>query len=131
MHSEHHPQSHRIHIQACWACRQECQDMLFNHCLEIGGKHLDPDHVRIMMDCIEMCQTAADAMVRRSPVHAVICTACAEVCDACADSCQKVGGVGMELCADACRECAALCRQMANGPHMAGRWVDERSGIMA
>jgi len=28
-------------IQLCWECRNECQQTLFNHCLEMGGKHVE------------------------------------------------------------------------------------------
>ena len=53
-------------IKACWECRHECQETLFDHCLEQGGAHVAPDHVKIMADCIQICQTSADFMTRGS-----------------------------------------------------------------
>lgn len=100
-------------ITLCDACRVECFETLYNHCLEMGGKHVERQHVRAMADCIEICQTAADLMRRQSPLHAAQCAACAEVCDACADSCAKLGGKEMEKCADICRRCAEACRKMS------------------
>ena len=98
-------------IETCWECRTECEKMLFTHCIEEGGKHTEPDHVRIMMDCIQICQASADSMTRNSPIHMSICAACAEVCDACADSCEEIGG-HMKKCAELCRRCAQSCREM-------------------
>lgn len=110
MHHNHGPMKDCIEL--CWKCRTECQDTLFNHCLEEGGKHLEPEHVRLMADCIQICQASADAMTRHSSMHASICTACAEICEACAKSCEKIGGEHMKACAETCRQCAKACRDM-------------------
>ncbi len=99
-------------IELCWKCRHECQDTLFNHCLEEGGDHVEPEHVRLMSDCIQICQASADSMTRNSPFHAAICAACADICEACAKSCDAIGGEKMKACADICRACAKSCRDM-------------------
>lgn len=100
-------------IQMCWECRTECQETLFEHCLSMGGKHVEKDHVTIMTDCIQACQTAADFMTRGSKLHMVSCRACAEVCNACAESCERIGGDHMMRCAEACRRCAQSCHEMS------------------
>jgi len=82
-----------------------------NRCLELGGKHVEPQHFRLMMNCAEICRTTADFMLSSSSMHARICAACAEVCEACAQSCEQVGN--MQECVQACRRCATSCRQMA------------------
>jgi hypothetical protein len=107
-------------IELCWASRHECQKTLFTHCLEKGGEHLEAEHVKLMADCIQICQTAADFMVRRSPMHVAVCEACADICEACADSCEAVGGAEMLHCAETCRESAAACRAMSHGAAGAG-----------
>jgi len=99
-------------IEKCWECRDECQDVLFNHCLEEGGTHAEAAHVKLMTDCIQICQISADFMVRNSEMHSATCTACADICDACANSCEAVGGEEMKRCAELCRECASSCRSM-------------------
>lgn len=99
-------------IKLCWECRTECQEMLYNHCLPTGGKHVEAEHVKLMADCIQACQTAADFMVRNSRFHASECAACADVCEACALSCERIGGEEMEHCAKVCRRCAESCRGM-------------------
>jgi hypothetical protein len=100
-------------INKCWTCRAECQNIFFNHCLVEGGKHVEEQHAKLMADCIEICQTAADFMTRQSPQHISVCGTCADVCEACADSCMKVGGEKMEHCAEICRRCAESCRAMS------------------
>lgn len=99
-------------IDACWECRNDCQETLFNFCLEKGGKHVAAAHVRLMVDCIAACQIAADFMVRNSQFHVAECATCAEVCDACAKSCEDIGGEEMKRCAEICRRCAKSCRDM-------------------
>src|SRR4051812_16707220 len=74
IHADTHSPLHDC-ITQCWTCRTECQKVFFSHCLEAGGKHLEAEHVKILMDCIAICQVAADSMVRGSPVHAALCAA--------------------------------------------------------
>ncbi len=111
----HHHTDPKMHdcITRCWSCRDTCQSTLFNYCMARG--HTEPDHVRLMMDCIQACQASADFMTRNSPVHAAMCRACAEVCDACANSCEAMDDPEMARCAEACRRCATSCREMAGG----------------
>lgn len=103
-------------IQLCWNARHLCQKTLVEHCLPMGGEHVAPAHVELMLSAIEICQTAADFMTRSSPLHTSICAACANVCEACADSCESLvdeeGALSPEMqrCADALRAAANACR---------------------
>lgn len=106
-------------IRHCWDCRNECQETLFTHCLVNGGKHTEPEHVRLMADCIQICQTAADFMTRQSPMHMAVCRACAEICEACADSCAEFEDAHMQRCAETCRRCAQHCRDTSEMPRRA------------
>ena len=99
-------------IETCWAARHAAQETFFHHCTEQGGKHVEAEHVRLMADCIDICQTAADFMTRGSMLHAPVCAACADICEACAQSCDAIGGDHMKQCAEACRKCARSCREM-------------------
>jgi hypothetical protein len=98
-------------IAANLECHRICYAMLTTHCIETGGPHVRPQHVRLMLDCAEICKTAADAMSRKSQFHRQLCALCAEVCEACALSCDPLDG--MEDCAATCRRCAELCRRMS------------------
>jgi hypothetical protein len=100
-------------MELCWECRHACQVTLYGHCLEKGGRHVEAAHVRLMADCIQICQAAADFMSRGSALHNAVCRACAEVCEACSKSCRAIGGSEMESCADVCAHCAESCRRMA------------------
>jgi hypothetical protein len=79
----------------------------------MGGRNVNPDHIKIMMDCIEICQIAADSMVRHSPVYAEICFACMAVCETCATSCEALDSSKLGHCAELCYKCADACREMA------------------
>ena len=60
-----------------------------------------------------ICATSADAMLRGTSVHNVICGACAEICRQCADACDAMNDPEMARCAEACRRCAESCSTMA------------------
>lgn len=100
-------------IKSCWACRDSCQKIFFTHCLKQGGAHVEAEHVKIMMSCIDICQLTADAMTRGTPVHKTLCHACAEICTACAESCHKISDNVMQECVDICKQCAASCQAMS------------------
>ena len=111
-----HPEDIKVCIELCWQCRDTCQDTFYNHCLDQGGAHVAHDHVVLMNDCIQACQTAADFMVRGSGHHAAECAACAEVCEACAVSCAAFDCDDMKRCTEVCRRCAQSCRDMSRMP---------------
>lgn len=99
-------------ILKCRECSEECHETLINICLPKGGKHVEAEHVRMMLDCIQICQMSADFMTRNSPHHFDICNVCAEICEACAESCEALGEE-MQVCVEACRTCANSCREMS------------------
>lgn len=100
-------------IANCTDCHRVCLETL-SHCLEMGGRHADPAHIRLLMDCAAICRTSADLMIRESPFHPLTCGACAEICARCAEDCARMeDDPAMTLCAEACRHCAESCRAMA------------------
>jgi len=101
----------RACIQACHDCQTICLAEAIGHCLEVGGRHTEPKHFNLMLDCAEICRTAAGFMARGSDHHPHICRECAEICRACAASCDALDG--MEECAETCRRCAENCERMA------------------
>lgn len=98
-------------IETCQSCHTTCLHTLSQHCLELGGKHVEPKHFRLMLDCAQICAVSADFMIRGSAQHAHICKACATICEACASDCERVGD--MDDCVAACRACAESCRKMS------------------
>lgn len=101
-------------IAACLACRQTCQEIFFHHCLTIGGVHMEERHAKAMLECIDICQIAADFMARGSEHDHAICQLCADICDACAKSCEQIGDDDMMRAANACSACAESCRHMGD-----------------
>ncbi|MGH9896469.1 MAG: four-helix bundle copper-binding protein [bacterium] len=99
-------------IQECLDCHAVCLREAMQHCLELGGKHTEPEHFRLMVACAEICQTAANVLLAGVELHPRVCEVCAEVCEACARSCERVGQ--MEKCVEACTRCADACRRMAH-----------------
>jgi hypothetical protein len=100
-------------IQTCLKCHSTCLNTV-TYCLKQGGQHADPDHLTLMLDCAEICQTCTNFMLRKSALHMRTCKICAEVCDMCAMDCQRFANdEQMQACADMCRQCSAHCREMA------------------
>jgi hypothetical protein len=100
-------------IRECQSCHGICLETV-THCLEMGGQHAEPAHIRLLLDCADICQTSADFMLRSSDLHTRTCGICAEVCQRCADDCERFGNDSvMQQCATACRNCATACREMA------------------
>jgi hypothetical protein len=100
-------------IQNCLTCHSVCMQTI-QHCLRIGGKHAAHTHIRLLMDCAEICQTSANFMLRGSELHQWTCATCAEVCKRCDQECREMGDDRWMLaCADACKRCTESCRQMA------------------
>jgi hypothetical protein len=97
-------------IEACQKCHNVCLQSALRDCLEMGDKHVEPAHFRLMNDCIEISQASANFMLRGSYFHAQTCQLCAVICEACAQSCEQLGN--MEDCVKACRHCVESCRQI-------------------
>ena len=85
--------------------------MASNHCLPAGGRHVEPEHFRLMLACAEICRTSAHVMLIGTEHHKHMCRECADVCEDCARSCEAVGD--MQHCVEQCRACAESCRKMA------------------
>ena len=97
-------------IDACLDCHSMCLRMAMTYCLERGGRHVEQKHLRLMLNCAELCQTSANFMLSDSPMHGRVCLICAEACEACAKSCEQVGD--MRECIEECLSCAKSCRSM-------------------
>jgi hypothetical protein len=100
-------------IDNCVDCAAICTETVM-HCLEMGGEHAAPGHIRLLLDCAEICQTSANFMLRHSELHGRTCGVCAEVCERCAEDCARfTDDAVMQQCAEMCRTCAQSCREMA------------------
>ena len=102
-------------ISNCTECHRVCLETI-THCLRQGGRHAEADHIRLLLDCAQICATSADFMIRGSGLHGRTCGVCAEVCARCAEDCERIDRDDemMRRCAEVCRRCAESCRGMAS-----------------
>ena len=113
-----------VRMQQCIADCADCQETCLAtvaHCLTLGGKYAEPQNIRVMLDCAEICHVAANFMLRGSTLHTYVCRACAEICEACARSCEAIADDDKQIkqCVESCRRCAESCREMAESSHIA------------
>lgn len=99
-------------ITGCLACHAVCLQTV-EHCLEMGGAHVAPSHIRLLLDCADLCEASAHFMIRRSPLAGRVCALCAEACRACEEACRRMGDVADVHCAESCRRCAEMVTHMA------------------
>lgn len=100
-------------ISACLDCHRICLKTTA-YCMSKGGKHVEAQHLSLMLACADICQTSANAMLLGTSAHRYTCRACADVCAQCAESCGSMGAdETMKRCAETCRRCADSCRKMA------------------
>lgn len=95
-------------IEDCLKCHTVCSATAAR-VIQKGGKHT-PEHIFSMVDCAEICLTAAHFMMRGSPFYGEICKTCADLCTHCAGLCEQAGETDA---ANACRACAASCRSIS------------------
>ena len=106
-------------IEECQSCHRVCLETV-THCLQKGGRHAESAHIRLLLDCVDICQTSASFMLRGSDLHPLTCSVCAEVCERCAQDCERLADDDMmKRCAEACHRCAQSCRRMAGQQGMA------------
>lgn len=102
-------------IQLCRDCHAMCTQTIA-HCLKLGGRHATPDHIRLLVDCAQMCATSADYMLRQSPFHDRICRLCSDLCTQCGKDCEHVSADDpiVKQCIEMCHKCAGSCERMAS-----------------
>lgn len=116
-HTHHTDSEMQRCIENCTACHGVCVETI-SHCLMLGGEHASANHIRLLMDCAEICQLSANFMLRGSGRHEKTCGVCAEICSDCATECERMGkdDETMRRCAEFCRRCAASCEHRSQMP---------------
>lgn len=94
-------------IDALQACYAACMRNVSYGNVKKSGP-IQEEHVRLMLDCAEMCQTAANFLIRESDHYLRICREAAEICKDLASSCEGVDG--MDGIRSTCDECVSVCR---------------------
>jgi hypothetical protein len=99
-------------IDACTRTHQVALTVS-GHALRHGGEENSNHLIRVLSDCVEMCQTAANFMLRGSPNHKKTCGLNAEICREVARECGKFDDEPMNKMARVATECAESCEKMA------------------
>jgi len=102
-------------IDHCTECREVCLEAVA-HSLERGGRLAERDHLILLLNCAQICQTAADFMITGSHLHIHTCRACAVVCRAVEETSHPFEADSViKRCIDLCRLSAESCEEMAAG----------------
>jgi len=102
-------------ITELMACHSICLSAAMTRQLEADHSHNRPQHLRLMLDCAEICVFTADALARKSQFHSPICALCADICETAAKDFQQL--TGFTDCAEACLRAAAHVQDMARFEH--------------
>lgn len=103
---------------------QECQENCENcyriciqtvvHATRQTDHPLHESHLRLLMDCADICHTCANFLLRGSDMHPPVCRACATICEFCAEFCgEGRGDAQIRLCEQVCLRCSESCAQLA------------------
>jgi hypothetical protein len=105
-------------IDACIRHCSHCHDVCVQAaalCAREGGELASGDRIGTLQLCADICRISADAMLRPSQLHSLVCRTAAEICAACAASCEVVSESYALLgeCARSCWRCVDSCSAMA------------------
>jgi hypothetical protein len=100
-------------IDATSNCYTVCTETL-TYSLNGVGLLSESEHVRLLIDCCEVCQTTQNTLLRGSDLGLMLTAVCVEACEKVAESCRRVDGDEQLLaCAETCDQTADCCRQLA------------------
>jgi hypothetical protein len=99
-------------VEYCQQCAAVCEQCLAA-CLKEENPLMMMGCIRLDMECISVCRTAAQLIILESNHANAVCQLCADVCSACAEECEKHNIDHCIKCAAMCRDCAAECMSMA------------------
>jgi hypothetical protein len=109
---------HRECIAACGDSYRCCMETIV-HCIDVNGEHNEPVHLKLLIDCADICGFTLQFLLRGSAHAMALCALCSTICRTCADSCDAFGEQRMSHCADVMRRCADACdgivRETAQG----------------
>lgn len=99
-------------IDDCTRCHQVCLTAS-GHALRHGGDENTNHMIRVLSDCVEACQTAANFMLRGSPNRTKACAMCADICREVVDNTVDSDDPVMQRVSEVATNCAEACEGMA------------------
>jgi hypothetical protein len=113
-------------IQKCLDCQRICLQSSDYRWRWDGGRGPERDATPLL-NCAEICRTAALLLLRGSEFSPRVCALCAEVCEGWVRDCELTSGAeNLKSCIQASRECAESCRRIANGQAVKGQAVNDQ-----
>src|SRR3954447_22792005 len=105
-------------VRECIKATSECYSVsaeTFRYCVEGEMDLRDPQLMRLLIDCCEVCQATQNSMLRGSDLSLMWAAVCVEACGELAAGGRDVDGSDEQLthCAEACDETADCCRRLA------------------
>ena len=94
-------------VELCTMYWKICLEMV-QHCLTLGGKYAEPELLRLLTNCDDICELNIKFLISKSPHADHISQACTEVCKALAGKCESMDEK-MAACGAVCRQCAEIC----------------------
>ena len=100
-------------VTECMECHRVCMETVA-HSLRQGEPYVEAEHLRLLLDCAQICQTGIDFITRGSDTVCQICEVAAYICEKTAVSCSRWADTDpqMKRCADVCERCAECCRRI-------------------
>ncbi len=65
-------------IDDCMSCYDVCLQTAKN-CQQAGGQHAAQNHIWMLLDCADVCQTTAHLMQHNNPLYGYITSAAAQI----------------------------------------------------
>ena len=81
----------------------------------MGADLSEPQHLQLLIDCCEVCQTTQDVLLRASGLGIMLAAICVEAREQVAESCRRIDESDEQLaaCAESCDETAESCHALA------------------
>lgn len=77
----------------------------FTYCIEEGGAHVEPAHLKCMLDCWDVVNATSSLIARKSEYAEDLKEICARAVKACEESCETFeDDERMTACVDVCRK---------------------------
>ena len=100
-------------LELCENCYRVCLQTVI-HALQPHDRPFHESHLRLLMDCANICRTCADFLLSGSDFHDCGCRACARICEHCAEFCgERRDDAQMRAGEQACLRCNESCAQLA------------------
>ena len=104
-----HPESVNGTARILYECLENL-NRCFNHCVETGGKQVEPSHLKALTDCCELVSVTANFIARDCDYAEALKPICADALKVCSESCDSISGDKvLAACAVTCRQaCGCL-----------------------